>query len=694
MPRKATIFTDVHTMNIPAFQLGDNFTGTDTGLFYDKKKRMTLDELRALVDPTAPSHNKDNGGLYNNQSFLYAQCRMLLEPTEMPNVKASLSVLRNALWTAVQAGQTPPLALLELKNSAKTQFNNMLERIRNMASATRYICPTIPPPRDLDPLARNSKQRRQSEGPSDLPLVGDLDISPRTDLPSLQPAALFPPTFEDEGLTISADTEVLTMNPSGDETSNNCTVVHDASTTNASIHILLAIAVSTSRDVTNHLTEPEISEIENALRQPNLIGGAFTGLMSTCIVGFIQQMQTQFPQGMLLGGRMFGVSREEDDEYLTSRIKYARTDFPQLDRGPQWTHPVHPFPLPRSFNPDIPLCPTKIIRTKFDHDLQANRQLPPPLAKQVKDANIPFTEAERTKALNASRPETMDELEAQIRAQLATGTKKADSYIRIDLEMFSRSNLLIHGEGGKEEGLICFVMSQDTLTAEEKDYILQLTKITVGVEDHVVDTAKIGPKYDFKGQHYGAWGKMSKSLQEQIPGLLLSHQTLFDSLNPALHQLGSAPFCMAVLNVQPMTRAHRDSSDELDSICLILALGEHEGGDLCLYEPGLRIPLPHGTFMAIRSKRSLHFNLHFKGQRFSYVFTSDGGLRRWATDRNHMPCLQKSTKSTEHEQSDQEYESEEDFSNPGLNESMECDEDSQENESEKDFGNGRKNAVV
>jgi predicted 2-oxoglutarate/Fe(II)-dependent dioxygenase YbiX len=98
---------------------------------------------------------------------------------------------------------------------------------------------------------------------------------------------------------------------------------------------------------------------------------------------------------------------------------------------------------------------------------------------------------------------------------------------------------------------------------------------------------------------------------------------------------------MTVVNIQPVTRAHRDSSDEIDSICLIMALGDFQGGDLCLYEAGLRIELPHGSFIAIRSKRDTHFNMHFKGQRFSLVFTSDGALRRWERNRNHMKCLQR-----------------------------------------------------
>ena len=52
------------------------------------------------------------------------------------------------------------------------------------------------------------------------------------------------------------------------------------------------------------------------------------------------------------------------------------------------------------------------------------------------------------------------------------------------------------------------------------------------------------------------------------------------------------PFVGLVINLNAVTRAHRDSKD--DTMCLVLALGDFEGGDLCLYEPGLVIPLRCG----------------------------------------------------------------------------------------------------
>jgi hypothetical protein len=96
---------------------------------------------------------------------------------------------------------------------------------------------------------------------------------------------------------------------------------------------------------------------------------------------------------------------------------------------------------------------------------------------------------------------------------------------------------------------------------------------------------------------------------------------------------------MTVVNIQPATLGHRDDSDMVDSICLVMALGKFTGGELCLYEAGLVVELLNGCFVAIRSRRDLHFNLDFVGQRMSFVFTSDRGLERWEKDRNGWKAI-------------------------------------------------------
>ena len=87
------------------------------------------------------------------------------------------------------------------------------------------------------------------------------------------------------------------------------------------------------------------------------------------------------------------------------------------------------------------------------------------------------------------------------------------------------------------------------------------------------------------------------------------------------------PFVGLVINLNAVTRAHRDSKD--DTMCLVLALGNFEGGDLCLYEPGLVVPLRQGHFIIFPSARITHFNIHYSGCRASIVLHTDGEIDKW-----------------------------------------------------------------
>ena len=80
------------------------------------------------------------------------------------------------------------------------------------------------------------------------------------------------------------------------------------------------------------------------------------------------------------------------------------------------------------------------------------------------------------------------------------------------------------------------------------------------------------------------------------------------------------------------TNAHRDRKDL--KACMVLVIGEHEGGDLVLYEPGLVIPLRNGDAILFFSNKITHFNLGFRGKRASIVLHSDGSGKDWAVDRN------------------------------------------------------------
>ncbi|KAI0055056.1 hypothetical protein BV25DRAFT_1816167 [Artomyces pyxidatus] len=101
---------------------------------------------------------------------------------------------------------------------------------------------------------------------------------------------------------------------------------------------------------------------------------------------------------------------------------------------------------------------------------------------------------------------------------------------------------------------------------------------------------------------------------------------------PGNNQSPVYPFLGFVINLNVATKAHLDAQDKL--LCLVMALGEYEGGELVMVEPGLVLPLRCGDLVAFQSCRITHFNLHFEGLRSSFVFHTDKAFRSW-TEYGH-----------------------------------------------------------
>ncbi|KAG9078013.1 hypothetical protein FRC06_008572, partial [Ceratobasidium sp. 370] len=278
----------------------------------------------------------------------------------------------------------------------------------------------------------------------------------------------------------------------------------------SSIHTLLAIAISTLRDVTNHLSDGVVMEVENALWQPRLLNEAMAGLVYTGVIQFVRDVQTRIPAGIRVGGHRFGVDQADDDRYLAKMLGYARKDFELIPWGSHWDDMCDPFPTLRCQDDPTLLSPTVIIKTQFDPQIETNRLLPAEL-RAMPNSNAQWTEAERVKASLAPSPDTLDDFSTKLHTQLESSVKTPNSYIKLPVKLYANSNVLIHGVGSPEEDLIDFVMSGDTLTPVEKQYILQIVKLTSDINDQVVNTAEVGPGYEFDGHHYGVWGKMSKS---------------------------------------------------------------------------------------------------------------------------------------------------------------------------------------
>ena len=92
------------------------------------------------------------------------------------------------------------------------------------------------------------------------------------------------------------------------------------------------------------------------------------------------------------------------------------------------------------------------------------------------------------------------------------------------------------------------------------------------------------------------------------------------------------PFTGFVVNINVSTQAHRDGKD-LEA-CMVLDIGDHEDGDLVLYEPGVVLPLRNGDMVIFFSNRFTHFNLDFCGKRASLVLHSDAAGLEWVKNRN------------------------------------------------------------
>ena len=58
------------------------------------------------------------------------------------------------------------------------------------------------------------------------------------------------------------------------------------------------------------------------------------------------------------------------------------------------------------------------------------------------------------------------------------------------------------------------------------------------------------------------------------------------------------------------------------------------GGDLCLKEPGIRLPMRCGDVVVFPSHQLSHFNSHFVGERLSLVFHTDSTGDIWYQQRN------------------------------------------------------------
>ncbi|KAG8707909.1 hypothetical protein FRC08_000220 [Ceratobasidium sp. 394] len=471
----------------------------------------------------------------------------------------------------------------------------------------------------------------------------------------------------------------------------------------SSIHVMSIIAVSSMRTWTCRLLPDDRYQVENALRDPakcDDIKESLVNLIHDDIIGFHRRMCIEFPKGITVGGHTFG-DLSLDDEFLGGVYRPSHGGKPHdigvIARGEIWF--AAPTPALSLLAPPGSLF---VISTNFQPERSENKAMPTELEDPHNGSAIyRWTSAQRQLAQKALCPESLEDLSDKMKKQLEAGVKPEGSYIKIPSNLTQTSDVLIHGVGGQEEDLICLILSADTVSLAMQSKIWKIATQVVAFDHKAVDTAALGEAFVWKACHCGWWNRYALAgqnapkdvhprlhmgsacqtvpyldrasraladpfdpnhfgycpheqlnnmiadllrpalvkLHQYIPNLMAIHQSFSNSLGPT-YTLGSSPFCMTVLNIQAASRGHRDKSDQYDTVCLVYSLGVFTGGDLCVYEPGAVIPLLPGTFAAIRSKRNVHFNLDYVGNRFSFVFTSDGALERWDQHRNGWVSLQ------------------------------------------------------
>lgn len=110
--------------------------------------------------------------------------------------------------------------------------------------------------------------------------------------------------------------------------------------------------------------------------------------------------------------------------------------------------------------------------------------------------------------------------------------------------------------------------------------------------------------------------------------------TIYATVLPSGNQSAVNPFLSWVINLNVSTRLHTDPKDTGLCLDIVIADKAFVGGELCLVQPGLVIPLQNGDFCIFPSMYITHFNLDYIGERCSFVFSTCKEFESWERDRH------------------------------------------------------------
>ncbi|KAH9910184.1 uncharacterized protein B0H18DRAFT_1130546 [Fomitopsis serialis] len=285
-----------------------------------------------------------------------------------------------------------------------------------------------------------------------------------------------------------------------------------------------------------------------------------------------------------------------------------------------------------------------VIRLQYDEQQEDNQRYLGP--RGDRDNNVVWTEQARQHASNSARPATLEGLQSELDGLYSEGKRiRDDLYVRVPLELV-RDVLTFRGANNGLVASVCTSMSE----AMAADLTEQLVVCFDTDPLNDVDTAT-QTQHEFQAIHFSWYNRhatkghdapsdvppqmmskfgrsrtnyrqmipypskdmvvhepiyqamecilgdvfswMDTKVQTILPGVY-RHLEATASILPNHQQSLVNPFVGLVINVNVATYAHRDSKD--DTVCVVLAVGNFEGGELCLHEAGLVIPLRTAGF--------------------------------------------------------------------------------------------------
>jgi hypothetical protein len=203
-----------------------------------------------------------------------------------------------------------------------------------------------------------------------------------------------------------------------------------------------------------------------------------------------------------------------------------------------------------------------------------------------------------------------------------------------------QENPHLQGEDGR-----CSVYHWGTWTETGKDHKVMPTKETLkgGTRSNPSDGCHA---FSYRASTLKSFGPLTTAVDHLYsivdPKLRKAYRAAYQRLSP-----GEKIFCttenpkqelfpLRAILVNTLTEPHVDSDDWIGGWAWISPFGSFSGGDFCLPQLGVRVPLPPGGIAGLRGRELIHFTSKWSGSRYSIVHFLKESIRRCAK-KFHQP---------------------------------------------------------